>query len=122
MNLDLSAEPRRLRDLIEEKDEEIRQLREAGRATFAFPSLLGLTATQARIVSRLLEASPQMIGADRLRLLCLLREETLDKTIHVHVLNARRKLAAHGVAIRNHYGEGYSMEKASAERLKGLIA
>ncbi len=124
MNFDAPAEIRRLKNIIEEKNEEIRQLREAGHATFAFPSALGLTPTENRIVSRLLAASPNILSTSRLMLICAKNpaREANEKTVHVHMCRVRRKLAPFGVTVRNLRDEGYSIEKAGAERLKGLIA
>ena len=123
MNAVLDPQLRRLRVLLEERDEELRQLREATRASFVFPSKMKLTLTEGRILTRILSVSPNVLSTEQLMVICAKNPERQpsEKTIHVHISRMRRKLAPYDVAIRSVRDEGYGIEKDGAARLRSLI-
>ena len=123
MNAVLDPQIRELRILLERREEELRQLKEATRSSFVFPSEVGLTLTEGRIVTRMLSASPGVLSTEQLMVICAKNPERqpCEKTIHVHVSRIRRKLAPYDIVIRNVREEGYGIEKDSASRLRSLM-
>ena len=121
---DALLEIRRLHATINEKDEEIFQLREASRAISDWPLDFHLTPMQSRILSRLFEGSPNIVSRERLMtyLHGVDSDRASDKTLDVHVYNIRRKIASFGVTIDMRWGCGYSISQASAAILKELIS
>ncbi len=121
---DALLEIRRLHATINEKNEEIFQLREASRTVSDWPLDLHLTPMESRILSRLFEGSPHIVI--RKRLMTYLHgidsDRASDKTLDVHVCNIRRKIASFGVTIETRYGEGYSISKESAAILREFIS
>ena len=123
--MDLSAalnEISRLRNLVEVKEEEIRQLRDASKVHYDWPAELGLTPMESRILTRLVNVAPGVITRERMSIFMhgISDTRTCDKTFDVHILRLRRKTEHLGVKINSRYNEGYSMPASSAEILRRL--
>ena len=127
MNLrfDPLAEIRRLRQIIDARDEEIRQLRDANRNIPTFPRTFRLTPAEARIVWRLVSAAPSLVSRESLSIISSgkpLARRAGEKTLDVQLSRIRRKLTPYGVLIHNIYGEGFMIDANHARRLKELTA
>ena len=120
-----------LRDRVEELTEENRQLKEALAATDEHDglALLGVRGQPAVILGNLVKASPNVVFNQRLRHALQQSpfarggdEAGQEEGARVHVYRLRKRFAGTGVVFTTHWGEGWSMPRASVESLREMIA
>lgn len=114
-------DPRRLRERIEELEEQVRQLREALAPRIIWPLEWGLRPFERAILSAI-HACAGIATYERL-VAALWHEERDDPyaLLKVHVWNTRRKLAAIGVDIATVRGIGYRLPPASRAILDAAL-
>ena len=118
------ADLRRLQDRIEELEEEVRQLRELLAPSLGFPRDFRLTPIEEKILSAIYARAPAVVAHERIRAAVYPDPDTAPETnvIDVRVSSIRRKLKPYGVEIKNRWGEGLYLDRASAAILAGLLA
>lgn len=108
---------------LEEAREEIRQLKELLAPEIqidlplqpaALKMLRALYAHSPRVLSReaLMAASPPLDGAV---------DERDPKIVAQHIHFIRRALAPHGIAVSNHWGQGFSLPPSEKAKLKAFL-
>lgn len=109
------SEIERLRDRVAELEEMLG-------IRFELPNALGLTPLEARIVGVLIKR--EIASRDYIYWAVYGDLPDCDqpdiKTIEVHIVKIRRKLAAHGISILNRYNVGYYVDKQTRDTLKKL--
>jgi two-component system cell cycle response regulator CtrA len=114
----------RLRATIEERDEEIRQLRERLAPSAMIPGFLRLSPQRADILAILLARSPAFVTYSSI--LALTKVHWRDafgtsNNVSVQVCHLRRILKPYDILIDNRWGVGFSLPRESAGRLQALI-
>ncbi len=107
-----------MREQVERLTELNRQLRDAIAPRISMAPL-GLSPGEGRVVAAVWKAAPNLVTKERLMIAAYgLRNDVPEqKIIDVLVCKARRRLAAIDVRIETHWGQGYRMDIANAERL-----
>ena len=118
------ADPRRLQDRIEELEEEVRQLRELLAPALKFPPEMRLSPMQERILSAIYARAPAVVAHERVAVAVYPDPDMAPETnsVAVQVSHLRRKLKPYGVEIKNRWGEGLYLDRASAAIIAGLLA
>ena len=121
---DLHGEIATLRSLVEERDEEIRQLRLALVPQVYFPRAWRLTSTESRLLAFLLARSPQPRTKEQIvDAIYAGSDEAPDpKIVDVFVCKLRDKIKPFGLEILTHRGSGYSLDPAGAEAVRMAVA
>lgn len=89
--------------------------------TFSMRRLLGITQTESLILTCLLTGERQ--SRHRLRAASRCGGDKYEtKSVDVHVLHLRRKLARHGLQIKNDWGHGFYIEADGIQRLRLLLS
>jgi DNA-binding response OmpR family regulator len=112
----------RLRAVIAEQDETIRQLREAIVPQTVLPKRLGLTRQEHRLVMALV-AAPEKVASQSFLMQALYQHDAdapFQKIVKVLVCKARKKLGRFGFEIETRWGIGYSISRQHAAALLAL--
>lgn len=118
-----------LRATIDERNEEIRQLKamlsERPAISSRIGAVLGLSRRQAEIVAYIFDKSPLFVTLERMAPHITPsgygRESRRHRSLQTQICLARQKLRVHGVEIITRYGDGYCLPREAAERLRPLI-
>ncbi len=107
-----------MREQIETLTEHNRQLRDAIAPKISL-SPLGLSPGEGRVVAAVWKAAPNIVTKERLMIALygLRNDVPEEKIVDVMICKARRRLAALDVRIETHWGQGFRMDLANAERL-----
>ena len=118
------ADLRRLQDRIEELEEEVRQLRDLLAPPLKFPPEMRLSPMQERILSAIYARAPAVVAHERIRAAVYPDPDAVPETNSVDrtVSTLRRKLKSYGVEIKNRWGEGLYLDRASAVIIAELLA
>ena len=117
------ADLRRLRDRIEELEEEVRQLRDLLAPSLGFPRDFRLTPIEEKILSAIYARAPAVVAHECIRAAVYPDPDAAPETnvIDVRVSSIRKKLRPYGVEIKNRWGEGLYLDRASAAIIAGLL-
>ena len=117
------ADLRRAQDRIEELEEEVRQLRDLLAPSLGFPRDFRLTPIEEKILSAIYARAPAVVAHERIRAAVYPDPDTAPETnvIDVRVSSIRRKLKPYGIEIKNRWGEGLYLDRASAAIIAGLL-
>lgn len=126
----LAATIARLRDRVEELEEENRQLREQLSPRVSLSNSIGVRLTQVEenILNMLIARSPNIVTHEVLSeysrdgVTPRVEELASCNQAKVYVCKIRKKIAPIGVEIATHWGQGFSLDKANAAKLRALIA
>ena len=115
----------RLRDRIEELEEEIRQLRQQLVPVIALPKAWGLTTFEARLLLAIRSASPNLVSRDRAMVaLYGLADAPEYNVVDTLLSRVRQRLAAIGLpdVIENRRGLGWCMSRESARAFDDALS
>ena len=120
---DLKQEIARLRALLDEREEQIRQLQLSMRPKEWGPPIeLRLTISEARILAVLYKGKGETVSKERVYF--ALYNDKLDqpdlKIVDVYVCTARKKLSPYDIHIETIWGKGYRLTPDSITVLKEL--
>lgn len=110
----------RLRELLEERDEEVRQLKaELAPPDFVFPIEWKLTGMEEKLFRHLL--AREIVTREGAGIALGLDEEKDRKAVDVYLTRIRQKTNAAGVEIVSHFGRGWQLVDRACwrERLGG---
>lgn len=124
MNLALASSPteRRLRDRIDELEEEVRQLKD-GKSGIVFPSEWRLTAANSRALQALYQAPHGLLSNTQIFNAVRLWADGGDEyaLVRVQVHKMRKKLTPFGVEIKLRWGQGYELPANSKAIIKAAL-
>lgn len=114
----------RARDRIDDLEEELRQAREMLVPTLLFPMRCRLTQQQITILSYLLARSPAPKSAEQIIEVISMMDgrSPVRKVVDVRICQLRKILTREGIVIHTRFGQGYFLDRESADRLKELCA
>jgi len=111
----------KLRERVDELEEEVRQLRDMLVPPVAFDPEFQLTASATAILSFLLARSPMPVKRESIFDAIYLSENGQDvKIIDVYICKLRAKLPS-GIKISTQWGVGFYLDRESARRLRSHI-
>lgn len=112
----------KLRDRIEELEEELRQSREAMRSADRLPLEWGLEPAAQKLILSLYKAPNGYLSYDRLFHAIDTRSGQSSRMIICqHVFRARRRLSSLGIEIKCRFREGLELPPASRDIIKRAI-
>lgn len=118
---DLIAENRKLREQIEELQEEKRQREEVTRAVCAsFPRAWRLSNSQRIVLATLLDQPNHLASRDRI-LTALKKYNCGTKSVDALIFQMRPRLRVHGIEIITVISVGYQLAAESAAVLKYIV-
>jgi DNA-binding response OmpR family regulator len=117
------SDPRQMQDRIEELEEEVRRLREMLAPALKFPLELRLSPMQERILSAIYARAPNIVAHQRIFAAVYPDPDTAPETnsLAVQVSILRRKMKPYGVEIKNRWGDGLYIDKASAAIIAAML-
>jgi len=125
MNVALAISPaeRRLRDRIDELEEEVRQCRDLLVPAEILPFDWGLEPAQNRLVIALAKAPNGYLTHEQIyRAVSMYStESTVRAIVGIQIHRARKKLASRQITINTRWGTGYEMPQASRDIIKAAI-
>lgn len=99
----------------------VAELEEAFGLKLQFPPDLGLSSFEARCCGLLLKR--QLVSREQFLIALYADSDSRDeRTVDAHIHKLRRKLARDGIAIRTHWGQGWSFTAENRKKLNALIA
>jgi two-component system cell cycle response regulator CtrA len=122
--VDLASENARLRALVQQLQDHIDALERQLGQRLVLPACLRLTATEQRILARLMVSE----NATKDQLLDAVIDSRLEqdapemKIVDVYICKLRKKLVPWSLEITTLWGIGYALPPASRDRLRHLIA